>query len=85
MLVNCSGFFLSGKIKIQDILACSFLDDLLELRDEELPKDAQESNWFSAPSALRVYGKLHVYYLDHHIIYSNIVGVITVFTISSWQ
>ena len=39
-----------------DILACSFLDDLLELRDEELPKSALEQNWFSAPSALRVYG-----------------------------
>lgn len=24
-------FFLTGKIKIQDILACSFLDDLLEV------------------------------------------------------
>ncbi|XP_041352870.1 serine/threonine-protein phosphatase 2A regulatory subunit B'' subunit gamma-like isoform X1 [Gigantopelta aegis] len=47
----------TGKIKIQDILACSFLDDLLELRDEELSKEMQESNWFSAPSALRVYGQ----------------------------
>ncbi|KAK8746623.1 hypothetical protein OTU49_017112 [Cherax quadricarinatus] len=46
----------TGQIKIQDILACSFLDDLLELRDEELPKDQQQNNWFSAPSALRVYG-----------------------------
>ncbi|KAL7648208.1 UNVERIFIED_CONTAM: hypothetical protein RMT77_000111 [Armadillidium vulgare] len=46
----------SGQIKIQDILACSFLDDLLELRDEDLPKKQQQSNWFSAPSALRVYG-----------------------------
>lgn len=27
-----------GKVRIQDILVCSFLDDLLELRDEELPK-----------------------------------------------
>ena len=50
-------YLVTGKIRIQDILACSFLDDLLELRDEDLPKDAQESNWFSAPSALRVYGK----------------------------
>ncbi|CAJ0928317.1 unnamed protein product [Ranitomeya imitator] len=32
--------------KIQDILACSFLDDLLELRDEELSKDSQESTGF---------------------------------------
>jgi hypothetical protein len=31
--------------------------DNLKLRDEELPKDAQDSNWFSAPSALRVYGQ----------------------------
>jgi len=47
----------SGKIRIQDILACGFLDDLLELRDEELSKEMQECNWFSAPSALRVYGQ----------------------------
>ncbi|XP_013783319.1 serine/threonine-protein phosphatase 2A regulatory subunit B'' subunit gamma-like [Limulus polyphemus] len=47
----------TGKVKIQDILAYSFLDDLLELRDEDLPKDIQDSNWFSAPSALRVYGQ----------------------------
>ncbi|PIK41334.1 putative serine/threonine-protein phosphatase 2A regulatory subunit B'' subunit gamma [Apostichopus japonicus] len=56
----------TGKIKIQDILACSFLDDLLELRDEELPKDAQESNWFSAPSALRVYGQYLNLDKDHN-------------------
>ncbi|KAK7103080.1 serine/threonine-protein phosphatase 2A regulatory subunit B'' subunit gamma-like [Littorina saxatilis] len=47
----------TGRIKIQDVLACSFLDDLLELRDEDLSKELQESNWFSAPSALRVYGQ----------------------------
>lgn len=46
----------TGKIKIRDILTCNFLDDLLELKDDELPKDAQELNWFSAPSALSVYG-----------------------------
>ena len=46
-----------GKIKIQDILACGFLDDLLELRDDDLSKEQQSSNWFSAPSALRVYGR----------------------------
>lgn len=46
----------TGRVRIQDILACSFLDDLLELRDEDLPKDLQEANWFSAPSALKVYG-----------------------------
>lgn len=26
------------------------------MRDEETPKDAQETNWFSAPSALSIYG-----------------------------
>lgn len=46
----------SGRVRILDILASSFLDDLLELRDEELSKELQEQNWFSAPSALRVYG-----------------------------
>ncbi|KAK6481340.1 serine/threonine-protein phosphatase 2A regulatory subunit B'' subunit gamma isoform X1 [Huso huso] len=56
----------AGKIKIQDILACSFLDDLLELRDEELSKESQESNWFSAPSALRVYGQYLNLDKDHN-------------------
>ncbi|XP_071962016.1 serine/threonine-protein phosphatase 2A regulatory subunit B'' subunit gamma-like isoform X2 [Antedon mediterranea] len=56
----------TGKIKIQDILACSFLDDLLELRDEDLPKEAQETNWFSAPSALRVYGQYLNLDKDHN-------------------
>lgn len=27
-----------------------------QLRDEDLSKEQQDSNWFSAPSALRVYG-----------------------------
>lgn len=31
--------------------------NLFQLRDEELSKESQEANWFSAPSALRVYGK----------------------------
>ena len=39
------------------MLASSFLDDLLELREEELAKEAEDANWFSAPSALRVYGQ----------------------------
>ena len=47
----------TGKIKIQDVLACSFLDDLLELRDQELSKDLQDQNWFFVPSALRVHGQ----------------------------
>lgn len=46
----------TGKIRIRDILTSGFLDDLLELRDDEVSKDAQENNWFSATSALSVYG-----------------------------
>ncbi|EDO46756.1 predicted protein [Nematostella vectensis] len=56
----------TGKIKIQDILACSFLDDLLELRDEDLSKEQQDANWFSAPSALRVYGQYLNLDTDHN-------------------
>lgn len=33
-----------------------FLPFAFQLRDEETPKDAQETNWFSAPSALSIYG-----------------------------
>jgi len=56
----------TGRIRIQDVLACSFLDDLLELRDQELPKELQEANWFSAPSALRVYGQYLNLDVDHN-------------------
>lgn len=56
----------TGKVKIQDILSCSFLDDLLELRDEVLSKDKQDSNWFSASSALRVYGQYLNLDTDHN-------------------
>ncbi|XP_065883482.1 serine/threonine-protein phosphatase 2A regulatory subunit B'' subunit gamma-like isoform X2 [Dysidea avara] len=56
----------TGRVKIQDILACGFLDDLLELRDEDLPKEAQEANWFSAPSSLRVYGQYLSLDTDHN-------------------
>uniref|UniRef100_A0A8C4WVT6 Protein phosphatase 2, regulatory subunit B'', gamma n=1 Tax=Eptatretus burgeri TaxID=7764 RepID=A0A8C4WVT6_EPTBU len=56
----------TGKIKIQDILACGFLDDLLELRDEDLSKESQDVNWFSAPSALRVYGQYLNLDKDHN-------------------
>lgn len=47
----------TGKVKITEILASGFLDQLIELRDEELNKEHLESNWFSAQSALRVYGQ----------------------------
>ncbi|KYN26665.1 Serine/threonine-protein phosphatase 2A regulatory subunit B'' subunit gamma, partial [Trachymyrmex cornetzi] len=56
----------TGKVHILDILAFSFLDDLLELRDEDLPKDLQEANWFSAPSALKVYRQYLNLNRDHN-------------------
>ena len=56
----------TGRIKIQEILASQFLDELLELRDEDLPKEAQFSNWFSATSALRVYGQYLALDRDHN-------------------
>ncbi len=47
----------SGKVKITEILSSGFLDQLIELRDEEISKEQLESNWFSAQSALRVYAQ----------------------------
>lgn len=47
----------TGKVKITEILSSGFLDQLIELRDEELSKEHLETNWFSAQSALRVYGQ----------------------------
>lgn len=47
----------TGRVKITEILASGFLDQLIELRDEELSKEHLEANWFSAQSALRVYGQ----------------------------
>lgn len=45
----------TGKIRIRDILTSGFLDDLLELRDEEA-KETQDTNWFTPASSLTVYG-----------------------------
>ncbi|CDQ64492.1 unnamed protein product [Oncorhynchus mykiss] len=44
-----------GKLRFKTSWPAVLLDVLLMLRDEELSKVSQESNWFSAPSALRVY------------------------------
>ncbi|GBP79511.1 hypothetical protein EVAR_58522_1 [Eumeta japonica] len=55
-----------GRVRIRDVLSCSFLDDLLELREEDLPMELQEQNWFSAPSALRVYGQYLNLDRDHN-------------------
>ena len=52
--------------RVQDILCCSFLDELLELREEGLPRERQDSNWFSAASALRVYGQYLTLDTDHN-------------------
>ncbi|KAH6937570.1 hypothetical protein HPB50_001723 [Hyalomma asiaticum] len=46
----------TGRIKIQDILCCPFLDDLTELRSDKLTSTELDTNWFSATSALKVYG-----------------------------
>lgn len=46
----------TGKIKIRDILCCPFLDDFIELETGKLSKTDFETSWFSARSALRVYG-----------------------------
>lgn len=56
----------TGRIRIQDILTCSFLDALLELRDDDVPKDVQKNNWFSGASALKVYGQYLNLDRDHN-------------------
>ncbi|XP_077284170.1 serine/threonine-protein phosphatase 2A regulatory subunit B'' subunit gamma-like [Arctopsyche grandis] len=56
----------TGRVRIIDILSSNFLEDLLELREEDLLKEAQEKNWFSAPSALRVYGQYLNLDRDHN-------------------
>ncbi|RWS30893.1 serine/threonine-protein phosphatase 2A regulatory subunit B'' subunit gamma-like isoform X1, partial [Leptotrombidium deliense] len=52
-------FFLDShhtqRIKIVDILESGFLEDLLELRNENLQKTREETNWFSYDNALRFY------------------------------
>uniref|UniRef100_A0A8D9FGK1 Serine/threonine-protein phosphatase 2A regulatory subunit B'' subunit gamma n=1 Tax=Cacopsylla melanoneura TaxID=428564 RepID=A0A8D9FGK1_9HEMI len=59
------------RVKIQDVLACGFLDDLLELRDEGLSVKKLEQNWFSAASALRIYGQYLHLDKDHNGILSK--------------
>lgn len=45
----------SGKIRITDILESTFLDAILELREDSLPERSIELNWFSSLNALRLY------------------------------
>jgi len=44
-----------GKVRIVDILASGFLDDLLELRESS--RAVSERNWFGLPCSLRVYAQ----------------------------
>jgi len=43
------------RVKIADILCSGFLDELLELRNEELSRAKEEANWFSASNTIRLY------------------------------
>lgn len=45
----------SGKVKINDILESGFLDDIVELRSEELRIDREDTNWFSVSNYQRLY------------------------------
>ncbi|XP_046384216.1 serine/threonine-protein phosphatase 2A regulatory subunit B'' subunit gamma-like [Ischnura elegans] len=54
-----------GRVRIQDILASGFLDEISELRGDVMPKNLL-ANWFSAPSALRVYGQYLNLDRDHN-------------------
>ncbi|VVC26774.1 Hypothetical protein CINCED_3A005191 [Cinara cedri] len=56
----------TGKIQIIDILSCGFLDELLELREENVNTDMQTKNWFSVPSALRIYSSYLELDTDHN-------------------
>ncbi|XP_022656682.1 serine/threonine-protein phosphatase 2A regulatory subunit B'' subunit gamma-like isoform X2 [Varroa destructor] len=46
----------TDRVRIDEIILSSFLDDLLELR-EDLPRAALEANWFSAVSTRKVYSR----------------------------
>ncbi|KAM3175471.1 hypothetical protein ACTXT7_008470 [Hymenolepis weldensis] len=45
----------AGRVRICDILACGFLDNILELREASTTQARLEENWFSLESAKRVY------------------------------
>ncbi|KAM7539426.1 hypothetical protein Aperf_G00000051637 [Anoplocephala perfoliata] len=45
----------AGRVRICDILACGFLDNILELRETSTTQARLEENWFSLESAKRVY------------------------------
>ncbi|VDO05584.1 unnamed protein product [Rodentolepis nana] len=45
----------AGRVRICDILACGFLDNILELREASTTQARLEENWFSLESAKRIY------------------------------
>lgn len=47
-----------GKIHINDILASPVLQEFAEVRTEDLDKERELSNWFSAPNFLSLIGNL---------------------------
>ncbi|ERE72541.1 serine/threonine-protein phosphatase 2A regulatory subunit B'' subunit gamma [Cricetulus griseus] len=51
-------------LSLYDVAGQGYLRE--SLRDEELSKESQETNWFSAPSALRVYGQYLNLDKDHN-------------------
>ncbi|KAJ3193242.1 hypothetical protein HK101_005178 [Irineochytrium annulatum] len=55
-----------GRVSIQNILLSPILTELFELREPELPKDYERSNWFSSYSTLRVYGQFLNLDVDHN-------------------
>ncbi|KAI9014786.1 hypothetical protein BC832DRAFT_546471 [Gaertneriomyces semiglobifer] len=46
-----------GKLSIANMLLSPILTEVFELREPDLTKDMERANWFSAYSALRVYGQ----------------------------
>ncbi|KAJ3220344.1 Serine/threonine-protein phosphatase 2A regulatory subunit B'' subunit gamma [Dinochytrium kinnereticum] len=55
-----------GRISIHSILLSPILTELFELREPELPKEFERSNWFSSYSTLRVYGQFLNLDVDHN-------------------
>ncbi|KAI8898931.1 hypothetical protein BC833DRAFT_587720 [Globomyces pollinis-pini] len=46
-----------GRVNIETLALSNVFNELLELRDPDLPKDIRDLNWFSAKSTKRVYSK----------------------------
>ncbi|KAH9400556.1 Serine/threonine-protein phosphatase 2A regulatory subunit B'' subunit gamma [Tyrophagus putrescentiae] len=55
-----------NKVKITDILCSGFLDELLELRNEQTTRTREEYNWFSVANTIRLYNIYLNLDLDHN-------------------